>query len=707
MEPRVPTQAAKSAAKRTLRIVSKCSTQAEFVAVFRRLCDRQSIFIATSNPKPAGTAVRFNVTLADGTSMLAGEGDVAESFPSSENRWGRPGMRIEFDSLAPHSYRMLELFASESSAQLRDKATQPKTEGLPPPVRGSAPSPLPLKPTFSVPKVIPPVKKQPALPPEPIGDDLDGEEEDADTQLSDAADGFVLACEEANTILTPAVTTVETGSASGEQRVKGSDYILPANPFGELAAESLEAFVECTLYEETGAIPLPEAEQGSEREAPPWWPGSGHTPRPELIPQNIAPDDEPNDELKALVEASTDAAIPMPIPAPPVLPPVLPAPAVVAEPAPPAVPVPATMSVGTDAGSDEAIPAAIPAPSWYGSPASPDEAPGNAASAEVNFDSRPATPIPVGPLPIPNAVPVSPAAAPILPMSAPAPIAAASAQPWGPMPTAARTRKPMIIAAGVVAVLAVIAIAMMGGGDEKSSGDGTAAAAPTAKTEKSPEPEPAAKEPSTPDAPAPRAKDTPPADEPPTVDPAGDPTAEPAAGSDGANGEEGEEESEPPAPEPAATPEPQTAATPPPIADGECRIKIDARPSEVSVFLGKRELGTAPGELAIPCGKHTLSFKRSRYQPKTAAVEASPGSVSSVQVALTRPVHVLKIASLPSKAEVYVGGRKLGVTPLQAKLPGFEGVSLKIVKAGYKTWTSKLYLKKPSQSVRVRLKRNR
>ncbi|HLU67288.1 MAG TPA: hypothetical protein VKZ63_13480, partial [Kofleriaceae bacterium] len=37
-------------------------------------------------------------------------------------------------------------------------------------------------------------------------------------------------------------------------RVRGSNVILPANPLDELDPESLDAFVECTIYEETGAF---------------------------------------------------------------------------------------------------------------------------------------------------------------------------------------------------------------------------------------------------------------------------------------------------------------------------------------------------------------------------------------------------------------------------------------------------------------------
>jgi hypothetical protein len=47
-------------------------------------------------------------------------------------------------------------------------------------------------------------------------------------------------------------------AASTEVRTPGSDLVLPANPLMNLTDESLEGFVDCTLYEDTGAFPLDE-----------------------------------------------------------------------------------------------------------------------------------------------------------------------------------------------------------------------------------------------------------------------------------------------------------------------------------------------------------------------------------------------------------------------------------------------------------------
>ena len=51
-----------------------------------------------------------------------------------------------------------------------------------------------------------------------------------------------------------------------DDRTPGSGFILPANPFGELESESLEHFIECTIYEEAStteaAADLDEVDDG-------------------------------------------------------------------------------------------------------------------------------------------------------------------------------------------------------------------------------------------------------------------------------------------------------------------------------------------------------------------------------------------------------------------------------------------------------------
>ena len=77
------------------------------MSVFRRFCDESSLFIVTKTPKPLGADSRFNITLADGKPMLVGSGKVVESHTDTNNKFGRPGMKIRFADLDDQSRKIL------------------------------------------------------------------------------------------------------------------------------------------------------------------------------------------------------------------------------------------------------------------------------------------------------------------------------------------------------------------------------------------------------------------------------------------------------------------------------------------------------------------------------------------------------------------------------------------------------------------------
>lgn len=127
-----------------------------------------------------------------------------------------------------------------------------------------------------------------------------------------------------------------------EMRTPGSDYVLPANPLTNLTDESLEGFVDCTLYEETANY-FPTADDGRELDpliAPPK-PASASAaaaappePEPPVFvplpvvkaappppPEPPAVDDE--DEPSVIIETQADAPPPAPVP-PAMLPPIPP-----------------------------------------------------------------------------------------------------------------------------------------------------------------------------------------------------------------------------------------------------------------------------------------------------------------------------------------------------------------------------------------------
>jgi hypothetical protein len=88
-----------------------------------------------------------------------------------------------------------------------------------------------------------------------------------------------------------------------EERTPGSDLVLPANPLQNLTDESLEGFVDCTLYEETGNFfRAPEDEAQSDEPAPP--------------PVDAMPQLRPSVVMQALDAAHASPTIPPPIASP-------------------------------------------------------------------------------------------------------------------------------------------------------------------------------------------------------------------------------------------------------------------------------------------------------------------------------------------------------------------------------------------------------
>lgn len=202
-----------------LRIVSKASSVESFVQLFRRFCDRESVFIATQTPKEVGTRTRFTVNLSTGAPMITGHGEVTEAYRDRGNPYGRPGMRLRFLELSEASRQNVESLVAGPAPQIRK----------PPPLPG-LPSPSPHDGDMEIDQILGTQPTEPHVRPEPA-----------------------------------------------ENRAKGSDLVLPANPFGELSNESLEAFVECAMYEDI-VSDVEQTDRAANRpRAVTWWPPTGQS----------------------------------------------------------------------------------------------------------------------------------------------------------------------------------------------------------------------------------------------------------------------------------------------------------------------------------------------------------------------------------------------------------------------------------------------
>ncbi len=548
-----------------LRIVSRCSSVEEFVSVFRRFCDQTSLFIATKTPKPLGSDSRFNITLSDGKPMLVGAGKVVESHTGSDNNFGRPGMKIRFSDLDDQSRTVL------------DQLNEARNMGVP------APPPLPRH-------LRRPGTEQP-IPPR-------------SAELAAQAES---AAEAESAKVAAAV------AGPSEERLQGSEFILPANPFGELTDASLEAFIECTLYEETSTTSAEGKGEGAEGgepkkpdsgEIPAWWP-------------------------RGESAAGSPAGAGPGAPAPPA----------------PGQPAPGEPQAAAAPRADQ-TPVPGSAPLWSA---------GDAGSQPMPAVPHPGVMMPTGGTSIRQRPKVP---------------------PW-------------VIAVAIALPLGLLIGFLTWGSKDEPIGPGSTAPSRPAVTPPAP------------------------ADAAPTAAPSTDGGVAVAADGDGgatamaetadAGAEVGEEDGE----EDELPVEPTAAGpAPTPTAD-QCGVDITINIEGATVYADGTKLGSAPYRGLVDCATKHIVAHRPRYEKMSQSVTLTAGETTEVALRMHRPKFALEITSSPSNATAYVGGRKVGTTPVKVSVQGYVTSTVKVAKKGYTTATSRVYAKKNPTRVRLTLKSTR
>ena len=188
-----------------LRVRLPFRSEDEFVASYGAHVGRDGFFLATKAPKPVGATLLFDLILADGSSILRGEGVVVRSNASGE----RPGMTLRFVRLEAAGRALVERIVSgrpargsaPAEAQAHPSAWAPPSgpsavagapsrEMLARPAHREAWAP-PAGPTRAQP--LTPFHPLPAAPPEPAA--APEPEEVSPDEVSDATDPEELAFE--------------------------------------------------------------------------------------------------------------------------------------------------------------------------------------------------------------------------------------------------------------------------------------------------------------------------------------------------------------------------------------------------------------------------------------------------------------------------------------------------------------------------------
>jgi hypothetical protein len=620
----------------------------QFVAAFHRFCDAQTVFISTLNPRSVGLETAFSIDLADHTPALRGVGVVLQSWATPQNPYGRPGLQLGVRRLTSDSEPVFDrlLFAREATA-----ATPTGTAKMMPVIVVKPGVKRPLANTQQMPFGA--LKPTSTPPPEPTP--------------------------EAKTDVSPD-PAIASPLADGE-RTPGSDLVLPANPLMNISDHSLEGFVDCTLYEETGNFfgEQPVIEDPADPvAAPPLLAPRRATTTPPQAAVIISrpPDEAVIPSIPSLVKAPVAQAIgtkPLPI---------------INKLTPPmgatadmqveftqratanrAVPL-HTLELAKDIAERMTPPPIDPGPpgppgppAQQGPPPIPGKPWVSPETAEL-LDIEPdppsvAQPFPMAPhhteYPAYNAA--THASGSYDAVAAPPPYTPPS-QTFPVTPYRAPNDHRRWVIGATAAVTLLIAIALLTAGHSKPATKNAAATPPPAPKLLAANTEHARLAP-IPDKPVVDATST--------------------------------------EPEPAAD---ETSGV---VGRGPCKVAVSTTPAGSMISFDGEQLGPSPLTVAGPCTRRRIDIAHPRYAPAQRFI--TPKAEDAVDVTLMRPTHNLFIESQPAGAIVSIDGHRAGTTPTMVKVMGFTTVDIAISKPGWKATTKKLYSKTAADRLSIKLGR--
>jgi hypothetical protein len=480
-------------------------------------------------------------------------------------------------------------------------------------------------------------------------------------------------------------------------RTPGSAFVLPANPLQDLSDESLEGFVDCTLYEETGNFFHPTIDGGEwndEAADPPATPLATRTMPPSSVPA-MPFDTPPNLTVRAHGDTES-LRVALDEPAPPVPPPA----------AGPADSPPFGLTA-TDAlfaplhdRPESATPwlesAGAAYSEAYASPPPPDpdfalREPPSLTMPSVTSQLGPA--VHLQPYPTVDARQYARHTAPhpIAPQQAFAP-SQSGAQPEPHARQARQTQQTgrqaqvwqrWIIIGGtaVVAIVVAFVVARLIRGPAGAEREPVTAGAPAV----TPPPVAPGLRPAPHAGSGPEASQAALRDQRPTA--AVEPAGSAAAQADLQPDDEGE----------------AVAGGTPVVGSGPCRFTVSTTPAGSIVRVDDQAMGPSPITVEGTCDKHKVDVSHARYQNLTRWVTLVADKPQELDISLPRPIHAVTVTSFPPGAELSIDGHRAGTTPTVVQMMGFATVNLTFTKPGFQSVTKRVYSKVPQDRVFVKL----
>jgi len=171
----------------------------------------------------------------------------------------------------------------------------------------------------------------------------------------------------------------------------------------------------------------------------------------------------------------------------------------------------------------------------------------------------------------------------------------------------------------------------------------------------------------------------------------------------------------PPTPHTEPTPSPEHASAteddpPPPaphglpvVGSGPCKLTVTTTPAGSIIQVDGNAAGPSPLTIASACQRMRIDVSHPRYQSQARFVALAADHPGTLDITLSRPTHAVSVLTLPPGAEVLIDGRRAGTTPTIVQVLGYTSVDLTIEKAGYKSLTRRVYSKVPQDRMFVKL----
>ncbi|HEX7699650.1 MAG TPA: PEGA domain-containing protein, partial [Kofleriaceae bacterium] len=142
------------------------------------------------------------------------------------------------------------------------------------------------------------------------------------------------------------------------------------------------------------------------------------------------------------------------------------------------------------------------------------------------------------------------------------------------------------------------------------------------------------------------------------------------------------------------------------VGKGPCRIAISTTPAGSLISIDGQQIGPSPLTVAGPCEKRRIDIAHPRYAPiEKIVMPKQTDAGEPVDVTLMRPTHNLFVETQPPGAIVSIDGHRAGTSPTMVKVMGFTTLRLKIEKPGWKPTTTTLYSKTAVDRMTVKLGR--